>query len=237
MFILAYHRTVPKDTVTTYVSSCDDLDFERIELTSITSCTLVLLVSIYAEPFSKIEWGRSFRCSAEKSTTSFRCNWPIRYGALVVLTSSHTTLWCLSRNPYQYAYVNVNVPKNDNWVPSLSWAHRQPFDRALAFLKSVQDPSWFCGPSRLLAYDFLYNHEVPPPQSYTWALYRAAEGFCPVPINSTSMIPSAWHWYNCRRFTFRIYKLCMYAVKEDWHASNRIWGIAFYFQCFDSTSC
>jgi hypothetical protein len=88
---------------------------------------------------------------------------------------------------YDWAYGNLPDSKTP-WVPDLKTAPRFPLNKttvSLPFLRTLKDPAWFCGPAKLLEYGFLYNDELPPPQSYIWTLYDETNHICPVPINRT----------------------------------------------------
>jgi hypothetical protein len=102
---------------------------------------------------------------------------------------SHPSMLPCDVYPGVYDWKYLNLPDSKTpWVPDLKTAPRFPLNKttvSLPFLRTRKDPVWFCGPAKLLEYGFLYNNELPPPQSYIWTLYDESNPICPVPIHRT----------------------------------------------------
>jgi hypothetical protein len=100
---------------------------------------------------------------------------------------SHPSMLPCDIYPGVYEWGYDELPDSETpWVPDLKTAPRVPFNnttKGLQYLKNHKNKEWFCGPARLLEYGFLYNNELPPPQSYIWTMYDESNRICPVPIN------------------------------------------------------
>ena len=100
---------------------------------------------------------------------------------------SHPSMQACDIYPGVYEWNYGHLPDSETpWVPDLKTAPRVPFSEtklSLPFLQNHRHKEWFCGPRRLLEYGFLYNNELPPPQSYIWTMYDEGNRICPVPIN------------------------------------------------------
>jgi hypothetical protein len=91
---------------------------------------------------------------------------------------------------YEWGYDDLPDSKTP-WIPDLKAAPRLPLNKtmkAIYFHTHRGKEMWFCGPAKLLEYGFLYNDELPPPQSYIWTMYDESNRVCPVPINRTDSL-------------------------------------------------
>jgi hypothetical protein len=79
---------------------------------------------------------------------------------------------------YLIAYSNLPKPF-EKWTPKLQQAPWLPFQK---FKGMFGKGDWFCGPARLLEFEFLYGLR-PQPNSFLWSYYAEELRDCPIPLN------------------------------------------------------